>query len=378
MPESIEFLSPRLVGNRFDQHSIPLEVLKDLAALEELIVEVAKWHYLRSNKDRKRIPKGFVDQVSLKITGINEGSAIPLIALTIASAVGDTLFPMDQREYFERARDSIIAAVDAAERNLPVNEFLTDSHLAYFDRIGRSLREGESLELNAANRERPARLNRSTRKYLTLAAASAEGYTDEVSLRGIVTEASVRKNSFELQVPGLVIRGPISPEHMETILDALKKGTAGVGVSVQGIGRFSRKGQLGSLESLEHVSMLDPMDVGARLDEFRLLRKGWFEGRGIVPPASELDWLTDAFDANYSVALPSPYLFPTADGGVLAEWTAGPWEISLDIELPGRKAYWHALNEQTDDDNERELDLRQASDWKWLSGALAKLLGVNL
>ena len=46
MPETIEFLSPRLVGNRFDQHSIPLEVLKDLAALEELIVEVAKWHYL--------------------------------------------------------------------------------------------------------------------------------------------------------------------------------------------------------------------------------------------------------------------------------------------------------------------------------------------
>jgi hypothetical protein len=92
-----------------------------------------------------------------------------------------------------------------AEHNLPVNEFLTDSHLAYFDRIGRSQREGESLELNAANRERPARLNRSTRKYLTLAAASAEGYTDEVSLRGIVTEASVRKNSFELQVPGLLV-----------------------------------------------------------------------------------------------------------------------------------------------------------------------------
>ena len=63
MPETIEFLSPRLVGKRFDQHSIPLEVLKDLSALEELIVEVAKWHYLRANKDRKRIPKGFVDQV---------------------------------------------------------------------------------------------------------------------------------------------------------------------------------------------------------------------------------------------------------------------------------------------------------------------------
>lgn len=110
MSETIEYLSPRLVGSRFEQHSIPLEVLKDLAALEELIVEVAKWHYFAvSNKDRKRIPKGFVDQVSLKVTGINEGSAIPLIVLTIASAVGDTLFPIDQHECFEKARDSVIS-----------------------------------------------------------------------------------------------------------------------------------------------------------------------------------------------------------------------------------------------------------------------------
>ena len=62
----------------------------------------------------------------------------------------------------------------------------------------------------------------------------------------------------------------------------------------------------------------------------------------------------------------------------MAEWTAGPWEISLDIELPERKAYWHALNVQTDDDTDRNLDLRQTSDWKWLSEQLAKMLGVEI
>jgi len=57
MTENIEFLNPRLIGDRFTGHSIPLEVLKDLSALEELLVEVAKWHYRTDNPQRKRIPK---------------------------------------------------------------------------------------------------------------------------------------------------------------------------------------------------------------------------------------------------------------------------------------------------------------------------------
>ena len=41
MSESIPFLSPRLVGERFVGHAIPLELLKDLAVVEEMIIEVA-------------------------------------------------------------------------------------------------------------------------------------------------------------------------------------------------------------------------------------------------------------------------------------------------------------------------------------------------
>ena len=37
------FLKPRLVSKRFDDHGIPLEVLKDFAALEELLDLRAGW-----------------------------------------------------------------------------------------------------------------------------------------------------------------------------------------------------------------------------------------------------------------------------------------------------------------------------------------------
>jgi len=60
MSEMIDFLLPRFVGTRFTGHALPLEILKDLAALDELITEAAKWLYLQENQDRKRIPKGFL------------------------------------------------------------------------------------------------------------------------------------------------------------------------------------------------------------------------------------------------------------------------------------------------------------------------------
>ena len=50
---NIEFLSPRLVGERFSGHAIPLEVLRDLAVLEEMVVETAKWEYMHEHHDRK-------------------------------------------------------------------------------------------------------------------------------------------------------------------------------------------------------------------------------------------------------------------------------------------------------------------------------------
>ena len=32
-----EFLRPRLVGRRFDEHTLPLDILKDFSALEEML-----------------------------------------------------------------------------------------------------------------------------------------------------------------------------------------------------------------------------------------------------------------------------------------------------------------------------------------------------
>ena len=54
-----EFLKPRLDGERFNEHSIPLELLKDFAALEEMLIEVAKWKFRQAHPDSKHIRRVF-------------------------------------------------------------------------------------------------------------------------------------------------------------------------------------------------------------------------------------------------------------------------------------------------------------------------------
>ncbi len=376
MAELIPFLDPRLVGERFEQHSIPLEVLKDLAVLEDLIIDVAKWHFLKDNPERQRVPKGFSDQITLNVNGIDEGSAIPRIVLCIAGGATATLFPNDHRDCLEKAKSSIISAVNAAEFDEPLDSILTDSHLAYFDRIGRSLRDGESIELDYKDTERPARLNKTTRRKLTLSAASIQQLTEEVSLRGAICEADQRKGRFELElVDNTIILAPIQSEHIATIFEAFKGYQNGLRVGIEGIGVFARNGGLKNIESIEQISILDAMDVGARLDELKLLKNGWLEGRGRAPKTEHLDWLAESFEDYYPDEIPAPYLYPTEGGDIQAEWSIGNLEASLEINLKHRTSSWHLLELDTDDENETELDLNSPEDWFKLAKLLKKLLG---
>ena len=92
------FLKPRLVGTRFEEHSLPVDVLKDWAAFEDLVVEVAKHLYLQDNEGRKRTPRGFADDFSLHLSGVEEGSAVPVL-----DRISRKNLPLGG-DYFDKAR----------------------------------------------------------------------------------------------------------------------------------------------------------------------------------------------------------------------------------------------------------------------------------
>ncbi|HOY11616.1 MAG TPA: hypothetical protein PLY70_00695, partial [Saprospiraceae bacterium] len=100
MDTRIEIYSPRLVGPRFNDHGLPLELLEEIGALEDVTIELAKWLYLKNNPNRKRIPRGFTNGISIQLDSIESGSTILPISLFIASS---GLFPSSKLEYFEHA-----------------------------------------------------------------------------------------------------------------------------------------------------------------------------------------------------------------------------------------------------------------------------------
>ncbi len=115
-------------------------------------------------------------------------------------------------------------------------------------------------------------------------------------------------------------------------------------------------------------------NVGARLDELRQIRDGWLEGKGLAPPGSGLDWLADAFDRNFPEEAPLPHLYPTETGGVQAEWSLGPNEVTLEVDLGTHTGEWHVLNMDTGADSERTLNCNDDEDWKW---AVTRIEAMN-
>lgn len=374
MNQIIQFLAPRMVGSRFEEAAIPLELLRDLAAMEVMITEVAKWCYLKDHPNRKRTPKGFTDGISLKLSGVGEGSAVPHLSLVIEEP---KLFPSQAQVYFERARDHFIGAINAAEYDEPISHHIPDMYLAYFDRIGRGLRDGEAIEFAPQEAERKARLTKAIRRKLVLASSQIDELTEEVTLRGRIPEADQDKMTFELQViNGPRVGAPIASQHLQTVMDAFNGYKQGTRVLLQGIGRYNRYERLQSLETVEHLSLLDANDVAARLEEFKAMRRGWLDGKkGLAPDKAGLDWLANSFQHKYPDELPLPYLYPTAEGGVQAEWSLGNWEISLDIDIDQHQGEWHAMSMDSSAEKERTLNLNQDTDWRWLADQVRKSIG---
>jgi hypothetical protein len=286
--------------------------------------------------------------------------------------------PPEQKVYLERARDAMVNAIGAAEENQSITAYLPEKTLGYFDRLGRSLREGEAIEFDSPARQKPARLTRETRRKLVLASSRVRELTQETVVRGTIPEADQDDMTFELQlIDGRKVNAPMTAQHLETILEAFNGYKTGTRVLMQGIGRFNRNEKLVSFESVEHVSVLDLLDVPARLDELRLLKDGWFEGTGSAPTAAGIDWLSDKFTRSYPEDLPLPFVYPIPDGGIRLEWSLDPYDFTLDIDLDKHTANLHELNLTSDAERDERLSLDEPSEWARLIEQIQKLAGVS-
>ena len=362
--EDQAFLEPRLTGKRFENHAIPLELFKDFSALEELIIELAKYAYKQENRDRQRLPKGFTKNISLKLSGIGEGSAIPKIILDIQNQDHAN----EYKKYFDNSKEMILRGVSAANNiDEQISHYIPEEYLSYFDKIGRSLKDDEALELSPNNEDNKAIINKSTRKLL-LSSSRLEEITEEIVVRGKIFELDQKENIFTLQSSeGISVKAPVNSQHKSTILEAFNNYESGVKVLIQCLGCFNRNNKLISIQTVEHVSLLDINDVPSRIDELRFLKDGWLDGIGKAPLEEGLNWLSNQFD-NYALEdMPLPLVFPTEEGNIQMEWSSDSFDISLEVDLTTQKAQLHILDFKTEKETSHDLDLSILSSWEELA-----------
>ena len=136
--------------------------------------------------------------------------------------------------------------------------------------------------------------------------------------------------------------------------------------------------------SVENPGVPHPLDVTARLDELRELEDGWADGMqyppsdwgngyGKAPAHSGLDWLSEAFDRHYPDDAPLPYTYPTPEGGIQIEWSLGPYEASVEIDLESHSAEWDVVDIPGDTSEEKMLNLDDAEDWTWFASEVRRL-----
>ena len=119
---------------------------------------------------------------------------------------------------------------------------------------------------------------------------------------------------------------------------------------------------------------LDELNINNRLQEFLLLKDGWLNGEGTAPKKQDLEWISASFESLYSKNLPLPYLYPTINGGVQAEWMNENHDISLNINFSNKNAFYQYLNHNNDKVEETTLDLTKQEDWNTLNTNLSTLL----
>ena len=369
-----EFLKPTLHGKRFDGALIPLEFMRDLAVLNDMIREAAKDDFRKSHRDRQRVPRGFRDEVTLALSGIDDGGAKPIIQ-AFASMIG--LLPNPHLEHYEHGRDAVIAAINAVAEGRSPTEFLSLHTLKLFSNFGNHLKDTESISFPTDNPERPVIFTREIRRKILLSLPEVEEVQEEVDLRGLIVELNQEEKTFILKRPDEIeVQGKIDREHYENIIEALTGYLRGVKLAIQGVGVRDRSDKLVRIEKIDWSNVLEPLDIQARIDELRTFSEGWLDGEGVALDPVGLDWLESTTLHYYDAStMPLPRIYPMPDGLLSFEWSFPEHMASLEVDLANNQGDWLAVNKATKADSAETIDLSGSEGWSQLGQLLNEIRG---
>jgi hypothetical protein len=366
------FIAPRLDGPRFLDHTIPVNILEDFIALEDLLIEVAKGIYLEENINRVRVPKGFSDGIYLKLVNIDEGSSIAKFAIASSILLSSSL-PLeniDSFTYFEKAKNKIVSIIETV--NNGEHPSSTDQkYLTYFNRIGKNLLDTESIDFGynyESKTSSKAILNKVTRKKILLSREQKVEYTDNIKLYALIPAIDQETNTFSLETDYGKIQCPLNEIIKDTVFTAFNEYKNKTYVSLKGVALFNWNDKISKIEEVENLDVLDSLDVSLRINNLLKLENNWCEGQGKSLNQKDLITFGNLFNSYFDNKLPLPAIFPKVDGNIQLEWKKEAKNIIINIELNTLKSDFFYYNDIEDSDEfENQIVLTNKESWSSLN-----------
>lgn len=380
MSQILPFATLVFRGARFDGHVLPLEVLPELAAYRDLVIDVAKRLFKAANPERVRVRKHFEGSLQLVLGPVTEGSAATAVQRNVEA--GWLLPPTPDRvDYFELAREVVEEAVACSSRGEPLpKSFPTDS-VGKFNMFGKGLQPDEAIVLAPAGSLIGPTLTKEGRRKLLLRYQSK--YEDEVELGGVVRAADHDGERFWVRTDGGQRVGVrCSPLFMPLVFRAGVSGD--VRVSVTGTGVYDQKDNLLEVTNAELVAEEDagfqscPKPLREQLALFSGLDSGWMDGAGRGFSAESVEWFADLLDGLVSAfRLPNPFVYPTVEGLARAEWPTAEWEVSAELDPLERSCKAFAVQLTGEEVQEFAASLARPGAEAKLGAFIARFVGLN-
>ncbi len=323
----------RYIGARFGGARLPVNVLSDLPAFRDLLVSFAKDIWKESHLDRQRVPKGFDASLTLDLTAIEEGSAVPNLVWSRKTAQATLPGFEDELEAIvEESYSSILELFNGVAQGSTSPE-LSSEKLRALDKFGAGLWKGDRIELQYPSDDRIVFLDAERRKRLITSVRD----TYKIRLTGFGTLAS---NSLYGHIIVRTDRGDMSvPVDPQEIIDDFD-GSLDQSVQYDVLVEVDRADQIRKVLEVFDIGVVDAsIEAGVlkcreRLAEISRLKAGWHHGAALAINPMAIKSAETFINARPSFA-PAINIYPNEEAGVLIELEAGGWDISLEFHLNG-------------------------------------------
>lgn len=369
---SKSFLEPKLGGDRFVEHSIPLEVLGDLVAVQDILIQVANDVYKEVN-DAKRGPRNLRRGVSLQLRDVGEGSAIACLDLRIGS---DVSHASEVRLAFEVAKERLVSALNAAKIGDRASALaaLGPDILARFEKIGSSLNSGEFVEFapHAQDLNKRARLDTSSRSFLAGIAKEGAPVEQRVEVRGVISAISTFEPGFEIRnfageiIPCRLLNNPeqvaLAAQATKSAIDVdlLER------VVLTGIALVAENGTIQSVEQVDSLDIVPPHDVQTRIEELRIATPESFNDNGILNP-KRLDWFLKGVLSAFNNEESYPAIFIGPDQDLFLEWRSDRFTTSLEVDTNQQDAEIHFYDSESRRSTFKDVRIETGPEWNELA-----------